>query len=88
MSCQMSQRRWVLQTALVLQVVVEAAPAFHVFYATGWQHATMHYRLVLPGQHMPQVSMLFALAAKPLKTKTPADWHRLARTPAQHIVLQ
>lgn len=40
---------------VVTQIVVEAVPAFHIFYATGWQRATLQHRFTLPNQQTNQV---------------------------------
>ena len=41
-----------------MQVVVKPSPAFHLFYATGWQDAVVHMRLSLPLGEQPQVTFL------------------------------
>ena len=41
-----------------MQVVVKPSPAFHLFYATGWQDAVVHMRLNLPSGELPQVTFL------------------------------
>lgn len=41
-----------------MQVVVKPSPAFHVFYATGWQDAVVHMHLKLPQAETPQVTLL------------------------------
>ena len=42
-----------------MQVVVKSSPAFHLFYATGWQEAVVHMRVNLPLGEPPQVTFLF-----------------------------
>ena len=41
-----------------MQIVVKPSPAFHLFYATGWQDAVVHMRLNLPLGELPQVIFL------------------------------
>ena len=43
---------------LVMQVMVEKPPAFHVLYATGWQDAVMHMRFISAADEQPQVILL------------------------------
>ena len=45
----------------VEQVTVDAPPAFHLFYATGWKEAAVHMRFTSSDQHV-QVGFLYMLS--------------------------
>ena len=45
----------------VQQVVVHSPPAFHLFYATGWQDAAVHMRFASPSDPHAQVCPLLNL---------------------------
>ena len=63
-----------VESELMLQVVVKPPPAFHLFYATGWQDAVVHMRLTSPSNQQPQVlfstPVVLHVASGPLRFMT------------------
>lgn len=60
--------------------MVEAVPAVHIFYATGWQKPILQYRATLPNQQLPQVNCPLA---NPNQPNPP-----LAITSSHYLLLQ